>query len=188
MVMIIRTTLAILVLASGAQAVTLTITPDKATYSVGETITLSVFGDAEGAAEISIFGRMLFEPNFAVYIASAQETLTSFGGFVPWTPIALTGGNGFADAFGQLAGQSTLIPDGPLTASVTLNAISPGTISFSWETGGIYALDFFGLTNAPGGSVTVVPEPSTAPLIALGLLILTAAERRRQPRRSRSVS
>jgi hypothetical protein len=39
-------------------------------------------------------------------------------------------------------------------------------------------LDWFGVTNAPGVSITVVPEPATALLLGAGLLALALAGRR----------
>jgi hypothetical protein len=57
----------------------------------------------------------------------------------------------------------------------------PGSvITFNWmSTPTTMRLDFFGLTNAPGVSITVIPEPTTAALIGLGLCGLVAARRRR---------
>jgi len=40
-------------------------------------------------------------------------------------------------------------------------------------------LDFFGVTNAPGYSITIVPEPATTALLCVGLLRLAVATRRR---------
>jgi len=172
---IIRATLAILVFASGAQAATLTITPDKSTYSVGETITLSVFGDAEGAADNGIFGRILFDPGLAEYVSSSQQALTSFSGGITWNVGVLSHGADFADAFGQVV-LNPQVPDGPLFASVTLLALDAGTLEHSWQTtGGNQELDFFGITNAPGGSVTIIPEPEPVLLLSLGLLGLALA-------------
>ena len=184
MVMIIRTTLAILVLASGAQAVTLTITPDKATYSVGETITLSVFGDAEGATDNFILGRVLFDPGLADYLGSIQQPLTSFSGGITWDLGPLFGGSGSADAFLQSAIVNAVPVDGPLFASVALRATTPGNLEYSWliDPHDVDSLDFFGLTSAPGGSVTIVPEPSTGQTLGLGLtgLLIASTFRRRQ--------
>jgi len=73
--------------------------------------------------------------------------------------------------------------------STTTFIIDPGApvgtiINFSWRTTPtIQGLDFFGVTNAPGVSITVIPEPTTAVLVAIGLLGLAAAGRR--PRATR---
>jgi hypothetical protein len=60
---------------------------------------------------------------------------------------------------------------------------APGTVvNFAWRTSpSAQRLDWFGLTNAPGVSITVAtPEPTTASLLGLGLLGLSVASRRRR--------
>jgi hypothetical protein len=172
-------TLASLLLTSAASATTLTVTPDKSTYLVGETITLSVFGDPEGTQTNVILGRLLFPAELASYADSSQEPLTSFGGGLSWFQGTLVGGSGFAYAFYQIGDQSALPVDGPLMASVTLLATAPGSLDYRWESAvGGDQLRFFGLTTAPGGSVTIVPEPATGLLVAFGLVATALAVRR----------
>jgi hypothetical protein len=171
-------TLASLLLAASASAVTLTVTPDKSTYLVGETITLSVFGDAEGTQTNVILGRLLFPAGLASYVDGSQSPLTSFNGGLTWIQGSLAGGPGFAYAFYQIGDQSPLPVDGPLTASVILLATASGSLDFAWETSGDEQLNFFGLTNAPGGSVTIVPEPATGLLVGIGLVATALATRR----------
>lgn len=156
--------------ASAAQTATLTITPDKPVYQVGEEIVLNVFGDSGGAQASIVVGRILFDAGLADYVTSHQDALTSIGGQLTWFLSPLEGGDGFGDAFEQSPSVNPFPVDGPLTASVTLVATAPGTLAFSWATDGLLPLDFFGLTNAPGGSVTIVPEPSTGVLVVLGLM------------------
>jgi hypothetical protein len=179
MTMIIRRTLAIFVLASGAQAATLTITPDRQTYSVGETITLSVFGDAEGQAATLIFGRLVVDPGLASYADSSQQALTSFSGGLAWKLGGLHGGPGSGDTFNQ-SNSLGLVPDNQLIASVSVLALAPGTLSYEWFTDSqdLHRLSFFGLTTAPGGSVTIVPEPATALIVLLGLIGLSLSAQR----------
>jgi hypothetical protein len=158
-------------LATAASAATLTITPDRSTYAVGDTITLSVFGDSEGAADSTIYGRILFDGSLATYVSSSQVGLTSFGGALPWVTALLSGGDGFAEAFNQVS--TPIAPaDGPLFATAVLQATEPGLLRYDWQVGGAFPVDFFGLTDAPGGSVVIVPEPATRTLVAMGLLAL----------------
>jgi hypothetical protein len=176
-----RLVLASLLLAAPApaSATTLTVTPDKSTYLVGETITLSVFGDPEGVQGSNIFGRLLFPAELASYADSSQEPLTSFNGSFAWSTGALTGGVGFATAFDQICCLQPSPVDGPLLASVTLLAAAPGVVSYDWLTDSSSAtLNFFALTTAPGGSVTIVPEPATGLLVTLGLVATALAARR----------
>jgi hypothetical protein len=180
MTSVVRATLAILALATSAHAATLTITPDKSTYQVGETITLSVFGDSEGGVDILVYGRLLFNSGLTAYLGSSQQGLTTFNGFFTWVNGSLTGSPGFADAFNQSCCQSSAPVDGPLFAEVSLRATAPGTLTYAWDLVSVEnGLHFFGLTNAPGGSVTIVPEPATALLLGLGLLGIALGARRR---------
>jgi hypothetical protein len=150
-----------------ATATTLSITPDKSVYAVGETITLLVLGDSEGALDNSIFGDIVFDPSLATAISSSQEALTSLSGSVIWTKGVSRTGPGFARAMVQLVAQPALAVDGPFMATVTLEASMEGVVDFAWE-----SLDFFGLDSAPGASAQIVPEPSTALLLGLGLVVL----------------
>lgn len=171
----------LLLLPGPATAATLTLTPDKTTYAVGETITLSVFGEASGGPLVNhIAGRLLFDSGLATFVAGNQQLLTSFNGALTWTGVAeLNGGIGLADAFYQISPFNIGdVPDGPLISTVMLLATAPGTLDYAWETSGSSQLSFFGLLDAPGGSVTIIPEPSTALLLALGLAATALADRR----------
>ena len=134
-----------LAFASFASAATLTITPDKQSYRVGDMIALDIFGDSEGAesAYIGVNGRILFDTDLADYVDSHQEPLTTSGS--RWALFQLAGGEGFADAFAQWHGEDVPV-DGPLSARVRLLATAPGTLDYSWETKDPqYLLYFFGL-------------------------------------------
>jgi hypothetical protein len=70
------------------------------------------------------------------------------------------------------------------TFTIELDELPGSVITFSWQsTPTTKELDFFGVVDTPGFvpgiSITVVPEPSTAALIAFGLCGLVAASRRR---------
>ena len=161
-----------------ASAATLTMTPDKSVYQVGEPIVISIFGDAEGAEAPVVSGRILFDPDLAEFVEANQELLTSPnppGPSLPWSPGPLDFGEGFADAFLQGPGSPNAFPvDNTLSASVTLRATAPGTLDLAWQTEtGQTPLIFFSLRNAPGASVQIVPEPSAAALLALGIALMS---------------
>jgi hypothetical protein len=67
------------------------------------------------------------------------------------------------------------------TTTFTIDLATPvgSMINFTWNTSpSTSRLDWFGITNAPGVSITVVPEPTTALLLGAGLLGLALARRR----------
>src|SRR5262249_15317643 len=74
-----------------------------------------------------------------------------------------------------------------LIATLTFTVVSANVnhVDFAWRTTPSAArLDFFGVTNAPGYSVTIVPEPATAVLIAVGLFgVVVITRRHRRPAR-----
>ena len=170
----------LLAAAATSQAATLTITSDRDVYQVGELITLSVSGDAEGAADSSVAGRLLFDPGLAEHVSSSQVALESAGGF--WETIPLTDGEGFATAFNQLTAPfgTPLIPTNLLSANLVLRATGAGVLDYEWSTGPPFPFRFFGLTDAPGGSVTIVPEPSAGALLSLGLAAMAVGRRARR--------
>lgn len=161
---------------SAASAATLTVTPDAFTYQVGDTITLNVFGDPEGEATNGIFGMLLFDEGIATYVDSQQQPLITQFGMATWVQQSLQGGvdaelGGFAEAFDQIWSLNQEQPSNTLIATVTLLADSAGLLDLEWNTEGDRLLDFFSLTNAPGTSVLIIPEPSTGALVALGLVL-----------------
>ena len=171
-------------LAFSAQAATLTIVADAATYNVGDTITLTITGDAQGASSIALFGTVNYDQSLTTATANSQTSLPSFGGGLPWTMGALFIDNpnaGTADAFNGLIGVTPQVPDQLAVSTITLTADAAGIAAFSWftGTGTLEDLDFFGLTNAAGTSVLIVPEPTPAALLGMGLLGLAVAGRRR---------
>jgi len=173
-------------LASAASAATLSVTPDAQTYTVGEIITLSVFGDSEGEEAAFVFGRLLYDSPLASYVSSNQQPLTTMFGST-WTQGALTGGidaqgRGFADAFNQTFSVNPGDAANPLIATATLLAESAGVLDLTWQTEGDpnLVLSFFSLSDAPGTNVTIIPipEPSTLGLLAMGAVLMAAAARR----------
>ena len=178
--------LAVIGTAAVSSAATLTITPDQASYMVGETITLTVTGDSEGAAANGVFGALVLSGSGgATGTGATQSQITSFGGALAWTLGAPGGLQNVA--FDLLAGTSAFPGEwaSPLS-TLTFSADSVGMVNFDWNTdmSGGFNLNFFGLMDnsggmAPGVSVTIVPEPTTAAMMGLGLLGLAMAGRRR---------
>ena len=172
------TLVAVVGLATATNAASLSVSSDRSTYLPGETITLEVIGDAQGASTTQVFAQVLYSGDSS-FQSSSQQQQSSFGGALPWTVGVLTSGPGFADALNQIAGTSPLPADGLFMAQILLTAGSPGTVNTSFNvTPGANALNFYG-GGGQGGSFTIVPEPTTAGLLGLGLLSLAVAGRRR---------
>ena len=178
-----RTILALAIplgVAGAAGAATLVVESDKLVYLVGETIQLTVTGDSEGAAGTSIVGRLEYSAALTETVTSSQTQHTSFDGNFPWTPAALPVGDGFATVFNQgfLLNPETV--DQLQIATATLVAEAAGVVSVGFDVSSPWELNFFGLTSAPGTSFTIVPEPATAALLALGMAGLALVGRGRR--------
>ncbi len=178
--------LGVLFLAMQGQAASLSVSSDQSVYSINDTVTLSISGDAGGASATGVFVRLVVQQ-------SATEELL------------------LIDALNQSAGPTALEPDGLFSATVEL-LYGGGTVVVGFESS---SLDFFAAApGAPAvfgiapvffptdflsqeqvqqtsldGSVPwslgplgyqVVPEPSTGVLLALGLVELVRVSRRRR--------
>ena len=175
-------------ISSAASATTLSVSPDKLTYDIGETITLTVHGDDEGVTALSIFGRLLY--NGALVDNGTRSQKTIVGAYGNWIKGILdaddtnaAGPGSYSQAFDQITTSNgdtaeNLPADNPF-ATVTLIAVALGTVNVAWDTstGSNTQLTFFGLTSAPGTSFTIVPEPATGAFFGLGLLALAFARR-----------
>jgi hypothetical protein len=170
------------VFATTAGAATLSVVSNKTTYSPGETITLNVSGDGQGASSYAVFGRLQYTGAGGVTAVTQTQKLVGSA----WTSGSVGNGAGFSDSFNQIAGLAALtatsLPTKNPFSTITLLAGATGTVNVAWNvvSGSGFELSFFGLTNAPGTSFTIIPEPTTAALLGLGLVGLTLGGRRRR--------
>jgi len=167
--------------ASAANAVSVVLTANQATYNPGETITLTVTAttsDSPGTLDNAILGRIV---DTAMVTPLNNAAQTAIGGtFATGGLAACTATD--CEVMDQIAFPS---PINPLitnfviaTVGYTAGAVL-GPVPFVWKLVNPGKFDFFGLTNAPGVTVTIVPEPATAAMLGLGLLGLALAGRRR---------
>ena len=152
-----------LFLASSSAAVSLAITPDKAVYNLGETITISLLGDPSGGSGSSISGDVLFDSSLVSPTNISLSLDPLFGG-----SLASCGTSSCVWLNHSVTDTSTLI-----TGTLTMTADAAGVVSVDWDTN----LDFFGLTTAPSAVFTIVPEPGTALLTLCGLTGLALRRR-----------
>ena len=174
--------IAVVGMATAANAATLSVSSDAASYGLGDTITLTVTGDSQGGVSTAAFARVLFGGAGSVsWVSATQSTVTGGGGFVTWSQGALSGDATGSNTLNQIGTLTGVNATDLFIGTVVLTAAGAGTVDVTFEglTGGPTALDFFGLSAGTGSSFTIVPEPTTAALLGLGLVSLAAAGRRR---------
>jgi hypothetical protein len=132
-------------------------------YTVGQPITISVNGNPQGAVDNAIFGRLAFSNPALGNIASAVPVQTTLTPTTVWTAGVTSCTASNCTMFNQIGGLTPSTPTNQLNSSVSFVATTPGTSSLTWVTSPPgFAFDFFGLTNAPGSSITVLPPPTLA--------------------------
>ena len=176
---------------ANAASVVVTSSSGNTISPAGGSITLSVavtVAPADGT-DGSLFGSLLY-PAALGNLTGMQGTQNAFVPVLPGTPYGL-GSLSCTSArcvmFSQVAGtQGTQSGDVSnfviATQNVTVPALPGGTVlTWNWQTTPTtQRLDFFGVTNTiPALTITVIPEPTTAAMLGLGLLGLAMAGKRR---------
>lgn len=171
---------------ASSHAATMDLTADKASYQVGETIHLAVTTDAQGELFDDVFAQLLW--------GSSGAPDGSLASYVPgsWVQTVPSGwiGNSDETVYQRDGAQTVLnmvnlgqVPPGTqIGATLDLVADAVGVLELSLgshpETP--VPLHFGSVVVPPELTVTIVPEPTTALLLGLGLLALGARRRRRE--------
>jgi hypothetical protein len=182
---------AVAVSASASTNVTLSVV-GPTTVPAGAVITLQAIVTSDGGElDNTIFGAVndpVGQATIAVGVPN-NVSLSTVGLALPgWSAGSALCTTAFCTAFSQInsigptaAGVTNLVI-GTLVATLNAGLANGTVVTFNWRTTpSTQRLDWYGITNAPGASVTigVIPEPTTAALIGFGLFGLAFAGRRR---------
>ena len=161
------------------------------TVPAGSLVTLQAVVTADDATtDDTLFGAVNdVSGQFTLASGGSQVSLGTVGTAAPgWVSGALTCTTVWCAAFNQInsinpvtAGVTNLVI-GSLTATLNGSLANGTVVNFNWRTTpSTQRLDWYGITSAPGTSVTIgaIPEPTTAALIGIGLFGLAFAGRRR---------
>jgi hypothetical protein len=165
--------LAVIVLGAGS-AGAFTITANPATIGLGETLELSVILDPEGlnledallTFEVSTVSEIVVNSISVPTLPTGCDSVKSDPGAAPTTPFSVNiqcVGNPVSTAFAALLVNVTGVLEGG-TLELTGASLSDS--------------DFNEFTISPDTLATVVPEPSTASLLCLGMAALASGNRR----------
>jgi hypothetical protein len=157
------------VIATAANGATMTVTADKTTYNVGETITLTIVGSISLGPPPEtaqyFYGDLDFQTSGLVTNPVQVSADTAMFNSTPWyvggqqgrvQPAPPLGSGGFR-VWDQLFGLTPgTVTNGPLTAIVTFQADAPGTQYFDWDF--LYFFDVAGVGGGPlvGTTVTIL--------------------------------
>jgi PEP-CTERM motif-containing protein len=166
--------------ATAASAATLTVTTDKTTYAVGETISLTVTGDSQNAntTTYSLIGRLTYSDTLTDPGSIGANALNPGPG---WSETPPSQADGFSELFAfadfGFTNDTPNYDGGPkVLNTATLIAQAVGVVTLSWTD----SLSYYNVSGAQlAGSFTIIPEPTTAALLGLGLVGLVVSGRRR---------
>jgi hypothetical protein len=176
-----------------ASVISVTVTLSKDTVNIGETATLTVFGQVKPAYAVAGNGIFGWDVDLRLSDPLVVELLPGTLDRTGWTRNALTSSSGMVKSWGLDAIYDTGEDNSNLGVgsavrlfSVQFTGLALGNATFTVEPDTITGADFvtwFGNTggdySAASQVITVVPEPATLGLLGLGGLSLIIRCRRR---------